>query len=174
MLQCAVVCIIVLSYTSHNTNGCCRPVPHVCQPIAPLLSRQTMACQSSSSYLLHTIRMILSITYNYYAVRYSLAKHDRLDISPFGYEVNQRLTIYSPSQIVHYPAGVLNVLVNKATSLQFPRGHYAGGSAVQKRIDPYVVLSLPGKAVNMVEKTSADKVLCVSHVPIVCMPFGGY
>ena len=59
---------------------------------------------------------------------------------------------------MHYPAGELNILVDRASDLKFPEANSLGSSAVGRRIDPYVTLTLDGKAVKIVKKTPADKV----------------
>jgi hypothetical protein len=60
-------------------------------------------------------------------------------------------------KIKHYPAGKLNVFVDRARSLKFPETYAIGAAADGKRLDPYVSLSLDGKAIKTIKRTPADK-----------------
>lgn len=54
------------------------------------------------------------------------------------------------------PAGKLRMTIDRAKDLAFPETHQ-GGSVDATRLDPYVNLTLEGKAVKMVKRTPADK-----------------
>ena len=59
-------------------------------------------------------------------------------------------------KITYYPAGHLTMQVNKGKGLAFPES-YTPPPGSEKRIDPYVSLTLEGQAVKMVKKTPVDK-----------------
>jgi len=59
-------------------------------------------------------------------------------------------------KITYMPAGHLTMQVNKGKDLAFPET-YTPPPGADKRIDPYVSLTLEGQAVKMVKKTPVDK-----------------
>mmetsp|Transcript_16218 Transcript_16218/g.22145 ORF Transcript_16218/g.22145 Transcript_16218/m.22145 type:complete len:1209 (-) Transcript_16218:67-3693(-) len=57
------------------------------------------------------------------------------------------------------PAGTMNVVIERAKDLAFPEAHKASltsGESIQ-RMDPFITLTLEGKAVKVVKRTAADK-----------------
>ena len=59
-------------------------------------------------------------------------------------------------KITYLPAGHLTLQVNRARDLSFPET-YTPVAGSEKRIDPYVVMTLEGQAVKMVKKSPVDK-----------------
>ena len=80
--------------------------------------------------------------------------------------VNLLFFVFAHVQLRFLPAGKLNLVVDRAKALTFPESHratLAKGESMD-RMDPYVSLTLEGKAVKIVKRTPADKVIMRSLI----------